>query len=822
MKEPRQKLPSHNELIRRNDDCETPTDEANEVSTERSDLDRWQRPSSSDNDEDDAYVVVSPPRISSGDHPAISSSSIVKGSTLAGPLTPLARLLWRGVFEPAMTSRWRRLISVIFIAVCLAPYTPMIRYKGFIMDDSVAIVRNLNVVGESVSWSDLNSRDFWGLNMFDGGWTHKSFRPITTITYRWNYILHGLDSSGFHVANFLLHAAVSFLMIPLCTIVLGAPRLLAVIGAALFACHPVHTENLLYLVCRADILAALFAILSIVLYISAAGHNNKADSGLSRNEEGPHWVLMMSGCLLACLLAVAGGLSKEAGFTVLPILVGIEVFALVAVPQRWETCELLAGYPKDRHGTDVNMSPQDNPVQFETDRLTRMLTYAFLHGQYLKLLILPMYLCYDYSLNAIPMLRSFQDCRLLLPLASYLLIACLLAVGLRLLTTVGLERSHQCSRERGKNILIGLAVLIVTWFPASNVMFPVGTVIGERLLYIPSIGFIMLVVTLLESCASRRSGLLDPGISSSASFHGYSTKSHVSLGLKAGAANAIRSQKTSRKHWTKDRQPQSFDSSKSEHRGTSGPLSLGFTVFILIPVFCTRTFLRVLDWSDPDVLFVVDGVRQPSSAKTQFNLGITYMQQQKWDEAVGALVRCALADPMSGLPYWRIGQIEILRGNFPAAEQWLMEATTKFGASLMVKDEEIFHDAAVALYQNGKVEMAMEYLHMALTMNPDFPKGLNNLACATLGAEYSQGEERGRYDAVDRAAHYVSQAIQLSEASSIQNPLYWQNMLFLAKLANNMKLAKSAESKLSEIIPDITPNDLLKSSADCRSSASTF
>ncbi|KAF4673643.1 Protein O-mannosyl-transferase tmtc4 [Perkinsus olseni] len=767
MKEPRQKLPSHNELIRRNDDCET--DEANEVSTERSDLDRHQKPSSSENDEDDAYVVVSPPRISSDDHPAKSSSSIVNGSKKP-----------QSCKRPSNPAK----------AVCLAPYTPMIRYKGFIMDDSVAIVRNLNVVGESVSWSELNSRDFWGLNMFDGGWTHKSFRPITTITYRWNYLLHGLDSSGFHVANFLLHAAVSFLMIPLCTIVLGAPRLLAVIGAALFACHPVHTENLLYLVCRADILAALFSIISIVLYISAAGHNNKADSGLSRNEEGPHWVLMMSGCLLACLLAVAGGLSKEAGFTVLPILVGIEILHLwrslrdgkpasysratqrIAMVCFVTIACLLWRYSHTR-GTDVNMSPQDNPVQFETDRLTRMLTYAFLHGQYLKLLILPMYLCYDYSLNAIPMLRTFQDCRLLLPLASYvscdpaqdaasclchqLLIACLLAVGLRLLTTVGLERSHQCSRERGKNSLVGLAVLIVTWFPASNVMFPVGTVIGERLLYIPSIGFIMLVVTLLESCASRRSGLLDP-------------------------------------------------------------VSLGFAVFILIPVFSTRTFLRVLDWSDPDVLFVVDGVRQPASAKTQFNLGITYMQQQKWDEAVGALVRCALADPMSGLPYWRIGQIEILRGNFPVAEQWLMEATTKFGASLMVKDEEIFHDAAVALYQNGKVDMAVEYLHMALTMNPDFPKGLNNLACATLGIEYSQGEERGRYDAVDRAAHYVSQAIQLSEASSIQNPLYWQNMLFFAKysqLANNMKLAKSAERKLSEIIPDITPNDLSKSSADC-------
>ncbi|KAF4758316.1 transmembrane and tetratricopeptide repeat containing 1, partial [Perkinsus olseni] len=222
--------------------------------------------------------------------------------------------------------------------------------------------------------------------MFDGGWTHKSFRPITTITYRWNYLLHGLDSSGFHIANFLLHAAVSVLMIPLCTVVLRAPRLLAVIGAALFASHPVHTENLLYLVCRADILAALFTILSIILYILAAGHNSKTDSGFARNEEGPHWVLMMSGCLLACLLAVAGGLSKEAGFTVLPILVGIEVLHLwrslrdgrpanysratqrIAMVCSVTIACLLWRYSHTR-GTDVNMSPQDNPVQFETDRL---------------------------------------------------------------------------------------------------------------------------------------------------------------------------------------------------------------------------------------------------------------------------------------------------------------------------------------------------------------------------------------------------------------------------------------------------------------------
>ncbi|KAF4661046.1 Protein O-mannosyl-transferase tmtc2 [Perkinsus chesapeaki] len=577
------------------------------------------------------------------------------------------------------------------------PYLPMLTYKGFIMDDSVAIVRNPNVVGESVSWADLNSRDFWGLNMFDGGWTHKSFRPITTITYRWNYLLHGLESSGFHITNLLIHMVVSFLMVPLCTTVLRAPTILSVTGAALFACHPIHTENLLYLVCRADILGALFVILSFVIYVQAAGHNNKPTSGTSGSDEGPHWVIMMSGCLVACLLAVAGGLSKEAGFTALPILVGIELLHVWCA--RWDLRAISYSRAGQRitmvcfvatacffwryshtGGTGVNMSPQDNPVQFETDKVTRMLTNDSLvtHRLHTGGWPAPYNMSRDTAEQSGPTIegKEYPD-RPRNPHS-------------HLASTSSIMKGQKISRSTSRRI------------------------------------------------ANRRVTVLP---------------------------------------------------------GTRVMMLLGLTVFLVIPLFCTRTFLRVLEWSDPDVLFVVDGERQPASAKTQFNLGITYMQQQKWDEAVGALVRCALADPMSGLPYWRIGQIEILRGNFGVAEQWLMEATTKFGASLMVKDEEIFHDTAVALYQNGKVNLAMEYLTMALTMNPDFPKGLNNFACATLGIEYSGGNARSQHGTVSTMAGHE------------------EVMAF--RLTNNVKLARSAENKIAEIMPDITPDDLVRSSSDC-------
>ena len=151
---------------------------------------------------------------------------------------------------------WTRL-CVLF--VCLVPYFPMFFYTGFVMDDAVAVQRNPNVVNASVSLKSLLERDFWGLALFEGTWTHKSFRPLTTFTYRLNYLIHGIHSSGFHVANLFLHAIACLTVYRLAARVCPQSGPFAwLMCMALFAVHPVHTENVLYLVGRADILSTIF------------------------------------------------------------------------------------------------------------------------------------------------------------------------------------------------------------------------------------------------------------------------------------------------------------------------------------------------------------------------------------------------------------------------------------------------------------------------------------------------------------------------------------------------------------------------------------
>ena len=584
----------------------------------------------------------------------------------------------------------------VAVFIGLLAYFPGLFYRGFVMDDTVAVQRNPLVVG-SPSLADYFRKDFWGLDLFAGTWTHKSFRPITTFTYRLNYLVHGLDSTGFHAVNILLHLCVSYMMGRVSRRVFRLSAFWSAAVAGVFAVHPVHTENVLYLVGRADILATLFGILAVVLYFSEKSS------------------------LVSVVAAVAlSGLAKETGLMLMPAFLGVELLAGVAGKREstrlavWTATTLGLLFLRHRHtsGTEINMSVQDNPVQFETDRLTRTLTYAFLHGKYLQLLALPTTLCYDYSLNAIPMLTAVSDVRLLLPLTGYLAVA--------LAGTCAFSKLRQTGDVSG---VFGLAVAVLTFFPASNVLFPVGTVVGERLLYLPSAG----AVWFLATCVGK------------------------SLTGKVAVVGSL-------------------------------------------VALSVRTFTRTLDWQSAERLFLSDGVRQPKSAKTQFNVGITHMQSQNWEAAVQALVECALADPMSALPYWRIGQVEILRGRFAVAAEWLAEASTKFGATLMVKDEEIFHDLSVALWQIGKRERSEWYMNVALELNANFPKGLNNFGCLALGLK---GD-------AEAALNHVLQAVKLNPT----NALYLQNLRFLAERKGDTKLVKKADLKLTQLgVRAVNKND---------------
>jgi len=200
----------------------------------------------------------------------------------------------------------------------------------------VAILGNRDVWGNG-TMTELFSNDFWGTS-FAHARSHRCYRPLTVLTFRANYRiqrwlgLSGLDPAGFHAVNGLCAAASVFLAATilhrLCSPQTGCGAtpvsFASSVGSFLFAVHPLHSEAIASAVGRAELLAANFAFLSVLVLmqhlpaICPRSRTKQADDRPDRPIIGAwNWLVF----LLPGLLAITAGLCKETGLTVLAILI---------------------------------------------------------------------------------------------------------------------------------------------------------------------------------------------------------------------------------------------------------------------------------------------------------------------------------------------------------------------------------------------------------------------------------------------------------------------------------------------------------------------
>lgn len=128
-------------------------------------------------------------------------------------------------------------------------------WGNFVFDDNEAIIQNEDV-NPDTPISNVFKNDFWGINIFLKN-SHKSYRPLTVLTFRWNYWLCGLQPFVYHLTNVLLHALVSATFLRLCSSLeedckkkpgtinncATSNSCFALLAALLFAVHPIHTET---------------------------------------------------------------------------------------------------------------------------------------------------------------------------------------------------------------------------------------------------------------------------------------------------------------------------------------------------------------------------------------------------------------------------------------------------------------------------------------------------------------------------------------------------------------------------------------------------
>ncbi|XP_022702001.1 transmembrane and TPR repeat-containing protein CG4050-like isoform X3 [Varroa jacobsoni] len=211
--------------------------------------------------------------------------------------------------------------SIQYIVVILAALTVYGNSPrcGFVFDDLSAIVSNRDVHGHTPLFQ-LLTNDYWGTPM-NMEHSHKSYRPLSVLTFRISYALHGLQSFGYHLANVLLHAAVSASVLRFSAqwlrindrIIGAAPFLCAL----LFAIHPIHTEAVTGVVGRAELLSALFFLWSLMFC------------------EDDSWT-SQSISIVMCILAT---LSKEQGFMAFPLCILLKVIRRIPLQKLFRSSE---------------------------------------------------------------------------------------------------------------------------------------------------------------------------------------------------------------------------------------------------------------------------------------------------------------------------------------------------------------------------------------------------------------------------------------------------------------------------------------------------
>lgn len=375
----------------------------------------------------------------------------------------------------------RRLLLALatVVAVAGAVYLNSLGNR-FALDDEAIIATNPQVHGvERIPEAVTGS--YW-----PGAGARGLYRPLSLATYAIDWELWDGDPFGFHLVNVLLHAAVSALVL-LLLLGIGAALPAAWAGALVFAVHPVHVEAVANVVGRAEVLASLFLLAACVVYLKGRGGWRTA---------GP-----------VALLYLLSLLSKETGITLPAVLMllhwaekGDVREAAKAILRRWPVFAAMAtalGLYLALRVVNIGtfLGVEASPWFWGLPDRARILTAIRVWPEYLRLMLVPLDLVPDYG----PAVITPQ----LDPFAPLVVLGALLGV----LTVLVAWRA----RRTAPLLTATIAWFAVTVLPVAGVLFPVGVILAERTLYLPSVA-VALAVAAVARWVGAREGLTRPAL----------------------------------------------------------------------------------------------------------------------------------------------------------------------------------------------------------------------------------------------------------------------------------------------------------------------
>ena len=325
-------------------------------------------------------------------------------------------------------------------------------------------------------------------NLFRGG----RYRPLSLITFSIEYQFFGMAPFISHLINVILYGLICLVLLKVLS-ALFADRLafskfrdyflsLSLMATLLFAAHPIHTEVTANIKGRDELLALLFGLLawnSLIKFTDKSKPQQAAYAGiffflsLMSKESAAPFLLLIPVSIFCFRSRVV--FRKSVLLTTVSLFAGFVVFLLIR--------QSVLGWSAKPTTEDNILS---NSFMYANGLSERYGTTFYTLWLYLKLLFFPHPLTIDYYPYYIPYV-GLTDIRAILAFFLY--------AGL---TVAAVIYSYK------KNIAgYGLLFFLAALFPVSNLLFVIGPFMGERFVFIPSLGFALALAWALIKGAEK-------------------------------------------------------------------------------------------------------------------------------------------------------------------------------------------------------------------------------------------------------------------------------------------------------------------------------
>jgi protein O-mannosyl-transferase len=350
-------------------------------------------------------------------------------------------------------------MALLLTAACLLTYANGLT-GGFTYDDK-AVVRDDPRIQSLARLPEIFTTNYFGGRLETG----QNYRPLDLLSLTVDYALFGKWPLGYHVVNLALHVADTLLLVAVLA-EWGFSETVAGAAGLLFAVAPIHVEAVTSIVGRAELLSALF----VLLMLRFAGRGRVAGAS----------VFYLFSVLAKESAAVAPGLlflldafREEGSFArrvgrllrrqpLRYLIYGLPLGIVLAV-----RFVVLKGVLIARAGSVFEL---ENPL-VAVPPLWRIGNAAVIEIRYLGRTLFPFFLSADESAWALPRLAPHEA----------LFWAALAALALLLLASVAFFR-------RRPGVAFGVLFFALAGLSTANYFFITGTIMAERLMYLPSAG----------------------------------------------------------------------------------------------------------------------------------------------------------------------------------------------------------------------------------------------------------------------------------------------------------------------------------------------